>query len=454
MTHQPSENKSVILNGTVWFCAGLIVLLQFLLPVQSNSQSFFYFEYSVLNPSRESQSCYSLLTVYQDGSAEARIRYIDVRNQQDCLFQLTLTDSLPSGKIPQGQGVKYLIPNSSSLISGNEFSFYPPMFEFHRNGESGYYEPVSISYLSNGEWIKAKLVDTRFYSWIALSEKFVSVFYNADEPFFENLFYLDTRGTIPSNRKTRMHLLTVANTEDKLIGNSSQKDLLTITATFTRLAEQLGIKVVRNSISGPAYSISAVENAIKALNPGSDDIVVFYYSGHGYRRPEEVSRFPNMVLSNHYTMASLSNFSLNVQEVYNTIVRKGARLNIIMSDCCNEKIAAEPTRGNEILSTRSALVPISFNNCMSLFFSPQPISILVTAADIGQLASGNPNIGGFFSWHFKTSLETHTSRLRSNVTWLQLLNEARVNTAKQAITATCGPEHSRCKQYPWFVIKQ
>ena len=50
--------------------------------------------------------------------------------------------------------------------------------------------------------------------------------------------------------------------------------------------------MVADSISGKTYGKKNAEAAIKKLNPGPNDIVVFYYSGHGFRKAGPNPRFP------------------------------------------------------------------------------------------------------------------------------------------------------------------
>src|SRR5947207_6809397 len=68
--------------------------------------------------------------------------------------------------------------------------------------------------------------------------------------------------------------------------------------TFTGLTNFLGIRILSKTISGKEYNKKDVETAINNLKPSSNDIVVFYYSGHGFRMPENSRRFPNLKIKN------------------------------------------------------------------------------------------------------------------------------------------------------------
>jgi hypothetical protein len=430
-----------------------IFLCIFLLPFSRNfGQSFHYFHYQISPSPAQTDNYNMLLTVYPNGTAEARIKHQREEQADIHLAAILMTDSVTgissSDEIPD----KSLIAYEITHMLEKDTSFLSPMIGFRKAGGENeiFYEPSSIFVFKNDSPIKAIIVEQITFSLENLSREIVESFYNPEEPFVGNLFAPRTRSLTAIEKKTKMHLLIVANTDDPAIGKSSRQDMFNISGYFTNLAEALGIPIERKTIWGRSFSKKAVEDLIKNLKPGPDDIVIFYYTGHGFRRPEDTGNFPHMVLSNNYTMQTLLKQSLAVEDIYRQIVSKGAKLNLVITDCCNEKIETPPPTGNEILTTKSIGLPVNIDNCRALFFPSRKTSILVTSADIDQLASGNPNIGGFFSWHFRASLENHLSPLKQNITWVQVLNEARINTARQALTARCFETRVMCQQYPWF----
>jgi hypothetical protein len=60
------------------------------------------------------------------------------------------------------------------------------------------------------------------------------------------------------------------------------------------------------------------------------------------------------------------------------------------------------------------------------------MSILATAAKPGQKAAGKNDFGGFFSYYFKTTMETFASTLKNNVNWDQVFQEASKQTIFKA----------------------
>ena len=144
---------------------------------------------------------------------------------------------------------------------------------------------------------------------------------------------------------------------------------------------------------------------------------------------------------------------MNVQDIFETIKKKGARLNLVLSDCCNYLPQSTNSTGDPISKSRGSGLEWVEDNCKTLFLNPDRQSVLATAADVGQFASSNNDFGGFFSYFFKTSMETHFSTLKTNVTWDQVLQEAAKQTDIKAHYTYCSKPYipaNICKQNPFY----
>ncbi|CAN5413111.1 hypothetical protein BH10BAC2_BH10BAC2_42310 [soil metagenome] len=433
----------------------LLIFLCLFVSIQGYSQSYFYFESKLTIPNSTPLTYYTFLTIETDGTATGRIRYQEPVSGESRLIEQSfidssgtlLTDAIDTAK-------KYLIPAGEAYyIEGTEDSgFIKPRFLFQRktDDKTSFYMPFALEYKGAGEsWNTAEtiLIQQKSYEELTTQKEFVSYFYNEYDNFYAYLFNLDTRSLNSFEQKTRLFLIAVANTGDAKIGASSQKDLDKITETFTTLTNKLGIALVNQKIAGKEFSKKAVNDAIdKWLTPTNIDIVVFYYSGHGFRYSYDVSNYPRISLRTSPDQ-SIDLNNLSIEEVYNRIVKKGARVNIILSDCCNENFDAPPPIGRNLLKTKdvgTAGLKLNIDNCKALFFPNHPVSILTSAAEKNQLAVGNPALGGFFTNFFQAQL---TKSLYSNLgesSWLRILLNAKESTRKQAQTALCN--NARCIQ--------
>ena len=218
----------------------------------------------------------------------------------------------------------------------------------------------------------------------------------------------------------------------------------------------LGIGFESQSISGSSYNKNNVVNTLaRKITPGPQDIVVFYYSGHGYRLPKDTKRYPFIDLRAKPTDNYLTE-CLNIEAVFATIKRKNARLNLVISDCCNSLVETPNAAGTGLSGTKSLGTNFSFNNVKTLFLNPTPMSILATAADVDQKATSNNYYGGFFTNLLLRSLNSYGSIFQTLPNWQQVLTSARNQTSSLASKTYCAEPDIRenlCNQAPIFSIK-
>jgi len=421
----------------------------------AEAQSVFLFEYKLVSDGGDSVDAAAMLTIFSGGEAVARVRYSAAGTDQ--LVEVALVDSVVEG-IGTKTGQRILLAQNANpiLSDGNQFAM--PAFVFGKMTVKNQvvYEPNDVfTKNSSGDWQRARTTTKKWCAFTTLTPELVGVFYSPEEEHYKNIFRIGTRGLPANEKKARLFLIAVANTVDDSIKESCRRDLFNCIELYRNLAKGLDIPLVPRSVFGKGFSKSGVEAAVTwvaAQKPGGNDILVFYYSGHGFRLPEDKTKFPYMSLRTRDDQGRMAN-AINVEQLYNRLIGFGARMTIVISDCCNEKVDAQPSRGPDALLTKSTGVPLSIENCRALFFPEKKGSILVTSADIDQLASGNPTMGGYFSHHFKAALEGYTSTLKTDVNWLQLLSEVRRNTARKALEARCFEPKIPCPQYPWFAIR-
>ncbi len=291
--------------------------------------------------------------------------------------------------------------------------------------------------------------EQKSFAELAGQQLFVSYFFSPADPFFQYLFSTDARGLSRVEKKTRFYLVAVANTLDDSIGSACQKDLQSVSQLFTQMTDQLGIKLYQKRISAADFGKKAVEDAIASwLQPAASDIVVFYYSGHGYRNGTDTSKYPRMSMriNGH---GDLDSNNLPVEDIYRRIVKKGARVNILLADCCNENIDATAGNGNLPLTTKGigpAGKRLNVRNCRKLFFPDHPQTVLSSAAEANQLAVSNPDKGGFFTYYLLEELTKSLYGHKGENHWLPILANAQKKITYWSQSALCGGE--RCQQRP------
>ncbi len=286
-----------------------------------------------------------------------------------------------------------------------------------------------------------------------LKPELVKTFFKPYDDYYKNYFSGTKSISILGGGAAKIHLIIVANTNDRTIGESCAKDKEDYQDFFKGVANFLGVSLSTTDISGSKYNKAALENALSSLRPGSNDIVVFYYSGHGFRKTNDGRRYPYIDLRATPTQ-SFYQESMQMEDIFNTIKRKGARLNLVVSDCCNESVDANPATGSALSRTRS-MQSWSEQNIRNLFMNSQKISILATAADRDQRSSSNNKFGGFFSYYFRSSLDNSLGLFSRNVTWDKVLSSAKSNTIYKANHTYCSRPYipaNICEQTPVYSV--
>jgi hypothetical protein len=274
------------------------------------------------------------------------------------------------------------------------------------------------------------------------------------------------------NSDGRMFLITVIDSNDKDIGKRCEMDLDDITYAFNDIADWLFMdmqepKIIMGDEFSKAAVNDAIDNWLRSQNPGKDDIVVFYYSGHGFRYPDDASPYPRMWLKTT-TDQDVGRNNLSMEEdVYNRIRKMGAGVNLVVSDCCNTTNASDNANYDNITAPARTRVAhkrqqgqedldedLDFGE--RIFKPENPLSILVTAAEKSEFAAGKADFGGFFTFYLIEALSKCIFDGTIDADWKTIFKYADEKASYRARSAAC-PEakhtpQGRCVQTVKFKI--
>lgn len=237
-----------------------------------------------------------------------------------------------------------------------------------------------------------------------------------------------------------LHLIVVANTNVSDIGSACAKDMVNLNSEFGGIAKVLGMKYDFNVIRGNNYSKENLSKLIRDFKPNSDDVVIFVYTGHGFRFNDQQDYYPNMDLCPTSYDDPMRNY-VAVSDVYRELVAKGARLSLVFSDCCNNEIGATTP-----LINTNTLFSRSNNNFdvkkLERLFVDASGSLIATAASPGELSWCGVN-GGFFTLSLLESLRAQISALSTDLPdWETLVSNAlTAATAKSQNNANTKAQH-------------
>lgn len=195
-----------------------------------------------------------------------------------------------------------------------------------------------------------------------------------------------------------LHTIMVADTTDVTIGDSTAIDLYKMRREFKKVEHYTGMEHNQISISG--YDVLP-ENVLEALEPlefDEDDVVIFYYSGHGYRTEDkEGNPWPNLYFS-------IVDEGIDLSLIRDILEEKNPRFLIVMADVCNSFVPddfAPPLIARFWMSGMDEKIIEA--NYRSLFMENEG-TLLISSSDVGEYSWGT-NSGGLFTVAFLKSLQ-------------------------------------------------
>jgi hypothetical protein len=436
----------------------IILMITGIVNHRAESQSIYHLKYR--SPVAGDTTTYQALLIrYENGSGIVRISNAPSGAIHKFLAEMQVQEeyAIGDGNTIDTSVVKYKGIKTTTLSNTGRLKFIPVHFWFKLNADNNLFEPWAVSAATvNTAPAFSNFLMTEFKSSTELSKDFVLEFFKETDQFYNNLFGPRSKGGLLTGQEkaSRLFLLVVASTNDEDIGPSCRIDAGKMLQLYSDVADFLGIRKVVDTVFGDRFSKAAVETAIKKLNPSSSDIVVFYYTGHGFSNPS----FP----AKKYSFLDLRDprirprpnpreHSLNIEDIYNQIKSKGARLNLVIADCCNDNIEQTNLVGIPPPQQRSAGMKWNWSNVKTLFMSKQKLSFLITAATKGERATSKNNFGGFYSYYFLSSLVTYLGPDKTNPGWIQVLADAQKQTINRVSNMFCprpGNPRNNCRQTP------
>lgn len=242
---------------------------------------------------------------------------------------------------------------------------------------------------------------------------------------------------LPTNSQT-LHAIIFANTKcpgeepgSMGIGPSVTSDYQRMKIEFETMASFLNYKKDFQWYEGSPnhFCRTNLESALNNLSCGKDDIVIFYYSGHGGRSPKETQDpFPwmQLVVDPYRTPWNASQY-YSLSQVLKRIEAKQPRLSIVLGDLCNSLSNAIPQKDVPEMkgATKISKAPCDFYK--DLFLKVKG-SIISSSSKPGETSAAFSD-GGAFTICFTEALQIMVSN-NMEPDWETLLEGTKMRTSK------------------------
>lgn len=220
--------------------------------------------------------------------------------------------------------------------------------------------------------------------------------------------------------KGKIYAFLVGDTYDRSVGNAADIDVTCMKKSLSAIGEGLNFKVYTTVLTGKDCDANYISKKIKHTQTTSNDIIIFYYTGHGYNGGEG-SIWP--VLCTHSDLIG--------SRVKRYLIHKKKRCAIILFDCCNSYIdkQKEPFDSKEKSKPFFLKKTDNLNGFFTLLLSFRG-TVIVSASGVGETASFDNCLGSFFTRGFLKAI--HELGSEKDVSWDNLCSLTRYKTNKIA----------------------
>lgn len=379
-----------------------------------------------------------LLVIFNDSKMYMRVAY----NAENMYKVVNVDYKSEHGKTDGSEYLVLLGSNPKFITDAGQYGYNPDHIIFLEDQEKPYLtdDPDDTSKLLHADSFKALTKQE-------INDAYLREFYSSTEPDYLalrkmygiDLSTLKLKPNVNTNTAgTTLHLIIAANTNIGDIGMSCSRDQSALTAEFKGIASSLGISYKQYLVNGDNFTKAAVQNTLNGLYPGTNDIVIFVYRGHGFRWNDQQAAWPQLDMrSSPYTRIG-DNTALDLDYVFKTIKGKGGRLNIVLGDCCNSTIdIPSPITGSEFLAMQ-ANNNYNDDKLRALFMNTKG-NLLATAASPGEVSWANNSNGGFFTVSFLQSLREEISYMRDDpADWRDLINNTVTGARRKSSKGVCS----------------
>lgn len=419
-----------------------------------------FFQFFVCNTILFAQTMYELnyqnnpifLVRYNDGDGFLRVSYFDSLTHKKRFLQYPLSEKI--GLNAKGLPDKNTIALNISSSNSTATKWLPDYILFKLNPSTDYYEPINAGkLLANGknQLIRFSLKPT-LLSETDLSKEYLQRFFEESEVFFQNYTKSKTRGG-PNfgNSIPTLFVRIIADVDDANIGKGCLVDKKNLYKLYTLIAQKLKIRLDTFALMGKDYNRKNVEELMSNLNPGKNDMIMLHYTGHGFNRDDSTKPdpFPNLFLlpvaerkpweklvetkkKLEYESILRAN-TLSIQEIYSIVIKKGARLNMVFSDCCNTDFRLR-NLPSEVQKKTRGVFSLYTDYCKTLFLD-QSANILTAAVKKGEQAKSNPKDGSYYTLNYVQTLYKYLAPSfnpgNESVTWNTILETTKAGTIEK-----------------------
>ena len=191
-----------------------------------------------------------------------------------------------------------------------------------------------------------------------------------------------------------MHFIVFADTEDARIGTSCNQTLKYLqNDILVKLRRYIDDKDVRSYIyeGNGSFTRNNLNAILSSLNTTSEDVIFFYYTGHGYNGGN--NDYPTLTLGRDGE--ELEYREKDLLDVYNALKRKSHRLLVVMAEACNKQASGISVSDNSPFEDEGERFRVLFSSAGDY---------MICSSKKGQVSYSQTGTMGVFSRSFAEAM--------------------------------------------------
>ncbi len=238
------------------------------------------------------------------------------------------------------------------------------------------------------------------------------------------------------------HLFMVGDTKDKKIGKIVEVDLKNVAESFVYVADvcKVPLHVHKMTSHDKKFTYTHLKESLHKAHIAKDDVIIFYYSGHGCRLYETHMIWPYLFFEDGVVDSA---------KVMKKVFLKRAALSVVLMNSCNGLATNVLNKNINLFRIKPFLASQTTNNCFELFFKKCGI-LIACATKPGELAAGL--LPGYKNNELKCGGSYFTNASLNNFFEILHSSSAEWKSIFKKIKKMCQEEVREGSQTPQYTI--
>ena len=238
-----------------------------------------------------------------------------------------------------------------------------------------------------------------------------------------------------------VHAIIACNTIDNSIGVGMSSDMKNMRNAIQIIVSTLDCEYEEKVFDGPICTKENVTNYIKSMDVERDDVIIFFYGGHGTHAMNDANDpWPQMCMN-----TNIESLFMPVASVEKLLSAKQPKLRIILTNCCNKEQSGVTVKPLYAQSTGPTMQSDYNAAAFKKLFMESKGKVMMTSSKLGQYSWCSPN-GGLFTNYLLDVLDA-VGMNRLNADW------ETVCEATHDKTLACNTLPGGAKQEPYYIVK-